>query len=71
MTNVERTNLIQIVREVIDLCGEIYKIRIELLAIERRLKESADITPVNPTSIEDVREAFENANDFLTGQKKT
>jgi predicted nucleic acid-binding Zn-ribbon protein len=54
-----------------ETCEDVSQLRVELLALERRLRElDKDLTPVRPASQMDIRAAFDNANDYAAGKKK-
>lgn len=61
---------IQEIDNAIEVCNEIARLRLELLAIRRRLRESAIDTPLRPSSQSDIEAAFENASAFARGEKK-
>jgi hypothetical protein len=55
-----------------DSCDEVSRLRVELAALDRRLQEfDQELTPVRPPSRADIKAAFDNSSEFLTGKKKT
>lgn len=68
--NIDKVAAIEL-RRTIDSCEDVLRLRVELFALERRLREfDQELTPVRPPSRTDIRAAFENSSDFLAGKKK-
>lgn len=55
----------------IDSCDDVLRLRIELLALERRLREfDQELTPIRPPSRTDIKAAFDNSVAYAQGSKK-
>ena len=52
-------------------CESVARLRVELVALERRLLEAdMELTPVRPPSRQDIKAAFDASVDFAHGKKK-
>lgn len=52
-------------------CDEVAQLRVELTAIERRMREfDQELTPVRPSSSADIKAAFETSTEYASGRKK-
>ncbi len=52
-------------------CEDVGRLRIELFALERRLREfDQELTPMRPPSQMDIKAAFDLSRDFASGKKK-
>jgi hypothetical protein len=52
-------------------CDEVARLRVELVAFRRQLRElDQELTPVNPPSRTDIKAAFDNSVEFASGRKK-
>ena len=57
--------------DAISACEEVARLRVELSALERRLREfDQELTPVRPPSSADIKAAFDASVDFASGKKK-
>jgi len=55
----------------IEACDEVARLRVELVALRRQVRElDQELTPVNPSSQTDIKAAFDNSVEFATGRKK-
>lgn len=59
------------VAHAIESCEGVARLRVELVALERRLTEAdTDLTPVRPPSRTDIKAAFDASVDFAQGKRK-
>lgn len=70
-------DVLDVISQTVDACQEVNGLRIELAALERRLREfDQDLTPIRPPSrtdmqaAHDAQEAFANATELASGKKK-
>lgn len=55
----------------VESCEEVARLRVELVALERRLREfDQELTPVRPPSRTDIEAAFQNSVDFAQGKRR-
>lgn len=55
----------------IDSCGEVSRLRVELAALERKLRElDRELTPVRPPGRTDIEATFQASVEFARGEKK-
>lgn len=63
--------LLKEVQVAIEACDEVGRLRVELVAFRRRLREyDQELTPVNPPSRTDIKAAFDASVEFASGRKK-
>lgn len=63
--------LLKEVESGIDSCDEVGRLRVELVAFRRRLREmDQELTPVHPPSQTDIKAAFDASVEFARGRKK-
>lgn len=61
----------ELVREAVIECNSVARLRVDLVALERRLREfDQELTPVRPASSADIKAAFDNSVDYAQGKKK-
>ncbi len=58
-------------KRAIESCEDVSRLRVELVALERRLMEAdEELTPKRPPSRTDIKAAFDASVDFVQGKKK-
>jgi hypothetical protein len=71
---IPRDVYVRLLKEVesgIDSCDEVGRLRVELVAFRRRLRElDQELTPVRPPSRTDIKAAFDASVEFASGRKK-
>lgn len=71
---IPRDEYLALVRELkrgVEVCDEVSRLRVELIALERRLRElDQELTPVRPPSRTDIEAAFQASVEFARGAKK-
>lgn len=61
----------QILRKSVELCADAARLRIEFETLARRLRElDPEMTPVRPSSRQDIKAAFDASVDFAQGKRK-
>lgn len=64
-------NVADDLRRTVESAETVSRLRVELVALERRLREfDQELTPVRPPSRQDIAAAFSNSVEFAQGKRK-